>query len=280
MFFIFISFVVIMPTGKTNHGVKLYGRCLRHSNVFECGVGSFALYLCLRFEMSGEMDPPPDFSENKEWFDLKLLTDASKENNRQSMSNDSYAKGIKKVLGELGIVSKHYVHLGRVMAPIYLEFLEVEQNDIRILGNWDPKTQESRYSTKLPMKALRMMAGFSDSGGMHYNIRVVVEPPIVLQEMIFSFVEVCLQIVYESITNDGKDRYTAVCFLKMLLQLRRVVLQDAAAMIVLDPSRREHAIFRHLPVFQHPQWEVSFFVISNFEIVKLFTHLLFLFSPM
>ncbi len=41
---------------------------------------------------------------------------------------------------------------------------------------------------------------------------------------------------------------TAVAFLRMLKALRRVILQDAAAMLIQSPDRKDHCFFRH-PLF-------------------------------
>ena len=146
--------------GKTNHGVKLYGHCLCHIDVHQCGIGAFVFYLYLCFHVTGEMENPPDFTDNKAWFDIKLLVDVISTDRTKPMANDSYAKGMKHVLRELHIASRHYVHLGRVMGPVLLEFEEITREDIKNLGNWEPSTQEARYSTKLPMKALRTMASY------------------------------------------------------------------------------------------------------------------------
>lgn len=230
--------------------MKLYGRAMRHKDVLQCPISSFGFMLYLCFHLSGEMSPPPDFTINKSWFDIKLLADCNfgKRENK-CMSNYTYSKSMKSVLSNVGITSKHYVHLGRVLGPVYLEYMESESEDIRILGNWDPKTQESRYSTKIPMKAIRTMAGFGDEGG-HFNPRTMVEPPEDLQNLIFPFAEQCLKDVEEKQMSDDVDRYTAIHFLKLLIQLRRIILQDAAVMLLIAPDRISNPFF-HLPVFKH-----------------------------
>jgi hypothetical protein len=248
---------LVFVTGKTNDGLKLYGRIMRHADPALCGVGAFGYYLYYRFSNSDEMNPPPDFTNNKAWFDMKLLTDGTKHGNTKVMSNESFSKGVKSVLDKLGIASKHYLHLGRVLGPVTLEKLEMESRDIQNLGNWDPSTQAQRYSTKLPMRPIRAIAGFQDAGGMHYNPRTVVEPPECLTRMIFPFADRCLQDVEDQSKQDHVDRYTAVHFLKLLIDLRRIILQDAAATLVTHGERREHPIFQ-LPVFQQEAFEVRF----------------------
>jgi hypothetical protein len=246
----------LLLTGKTNCGIKLYGRIMRNINPCLCGVGALGFYLYFRFEKSHEMNPPPDFTVNKDWFDIKLLTDGSQENSTRVMSNESYAKGVQIVLKKLDISSKHYLHLGRILGPIQLEKLEAESRDIQSLGNWNPSTQEKFYSTKLPMRPIRALGGFQDAGGMHYNPRTVVEPPESLKSMIFPFADRSLREVREKSKVDGKDRYTAEHFLRLLIDLRAIVLQDAAAIVIAHGERQQHALFR-LPVFQQPEFNVS-----------------------
>jgi hypothetical protein len=219
---------------------------MRNINPCLCGVGAMGFYLYFRFHKSNEMNPPPDFTVNKDWFDIKLLTDGSADNNVKVMSNESYAKGVEAVLSKLGISSKHYLHLGRKLGPIALEKLDAESRDIQQLGNWNPSTQEAAYSTKLPMRPIRALGGFQDAGGMHYNPRTVVEPPESLKSMIFPFADRCLEDVRQKTKDDGKDRYTAEHFLRLLIDLRVIILQDAAAMLVVDGERKRDSCNRNL----------------------------------
>jgi hypothetical protein len=139
---------------------------MRHKDVSQCAVGAFFQYLAMRFERTGEMAEAPDFSVNRDWFDIKYLV--SMKQNRKSESdrdfktaigNQSYAEGLKKVLSSLGLDSRHFVHIGRVVGSVELEMQEVDEWAIKYLGNWDNDTRQMRYSSKLPMKALRAMSG-------------------------------------------------------------------------------------------------------------------------
>jgi hypothetical protein len=93
------------------------------------------------------------------------------------MSNDTYAKAIKKVCANLIIPSKHWLHLGRQLGATFLEFLEELCEEIRNLGNWDLKIQESSYSTELPWRPMCKLAGFTTGNYMYYNPHSTVEPP-------------------------------------------------------------------------------------------------------
>ncbi|KAG7370192.1 centromere DNA-binding like protein [Nitzschia inconspicua] len=99
--------VLQMATGKTNKDLKLYGRVARHKNVNLCSIGALGFYLMYRFHYTGEWDNPPDFLDNKSWFDTKLLIASDSRrgsplNHTQRISDKSYAKAIKKVCKSLG----------------------------------------------------------------------------------------------------------------------------------------------------------------------------------
>ena len=74
--------------------------------------------------------------------------------------------------------------------------------------------------------------------------------------MIWPWIEDELESVFAAIKEDGKSRITAVCVLRFWTTLRRVILQDAAAMFVLHPDRLEHPVLK-LPIFRHPLFLVS-----------------------
>ena len=168
-------------SGKTNHGRKIYGRATRHKDVRHCAIGALALYLSYRFYITDEFsDPNFPWHDNSSWFDVKLLVspqtpveNADEHDYTKPMKTNTYARAMKSVLDELGIVVTHFAHLGRQLGAKILEMLEIESEEIRRLGNWNPSQQDSSYSTKLPMKPIRRLAGFTTSGGMNYNPQVV-----------------------------------------------------------------------------------------------------------
>ena len=136
-----------------------------------CPVGALAAYLFQRFRVSGEMEDGvrPDFRINSSWFRIKLMSDGSKDNTKE-LQKTSYVNPIRKCFLDLRIVASHFGHWGRVSGPVQFEFAEVEAELIRLLGNWDAKIQETRYSSKIPVKALRIMAGFG-ADEKHLNPR-------------------------------------------------------------------------------------------------------------
>ena len=115
--------------------------------------------------------------------------------------------------------------------------------------------QEARYSTKIPTQALRVIAGF-DTDELHWNPRTQVEPPESLKKKIFPWIKDCLDLIYAANDKDDKDRSTAIATLRFWYDLRIIILQDAAAIAVEYPERRDH-IFFTLPVFREPEFSVS-----------------------
>lgn len=245
--------------GKTNNGQTLYGRLMRHKDVRMCGFGALAFYLLYRFQCTGEMSPPPDFTDNSTWFDIKLLVDCTSSSNSKAMNSNIYARAIKEVLKELGIFTNHYLHIGRVLGPILAEFNEAPSGDIQCLGNWRPSMQQQRYSSKIPLGIIRTMAGFTMDASVHYNTRTAVEPPECLVLNVFPWVDECMRQVQTCEDSTGSNLCTAQAFLGLMSQLRIIALQDAAAMRVLHPERCDNPLFS-LPVFQSDEFNVSLFL--------------------
>ena len=251
-----------MSQGKTKHGQKLYGRCMRHKDVRLCAVGALSFYLAYRFSITQEFDGMRllDWLVNSAWFDQKLLVEAfypDRDYTKCMSNDDTYSKAVCQVLTKLGISSNHWVHLGQTLGPKILEFLEVEAEEIHRLGNWDPKIQEKSYSTKLPMKAIRAIAGFILANGMHYNPRTRVTVSETLCRCTpFGFAWDAEEFVTQRMHEGEESKFTAVQFLRCMQQLPVVLLQDAAAIISLYPDRREHPIFR-LECFQNDEFQVS-----------------------
>jgi Centromere DNA-binding protein complex CBF3 subunit, domain 2 len=138
------------------------------------------------------------------------------------------------------------------------------------LGNWDRGTQEVRYSSKVPLTPIRVMAGF-EKDEAYCVPRTRLQPPEKLLLQVFPFIEIHLDRLsdYQRIReSDGvkasgssaqtcdHNGSTAKCVLSLWKELRVVLLQDAAAMLVLHPDRAEHRFFRH-PIFKCYEFAVS-----------------------
>ena len=214
------------------------------------------MYLMLRFSITREFsDPDFDWLSNENWFRTKLLVDPFRGEQGQSfdqpMSSGTYGRAVKKVFQELGLVSSHLVHIGRVMGSKILEFLEVEGDEIRRLGNWNPSIQEACYSTKLPMIPIRALAGFSTGNGIYHNQRTVVDVPMDLQsatpigKFVFHGIE---KVSAANLGGGGRD--TAAMFLDFLRNMNIVFLQDIAVLMLEHPERLKKNGIKH-PLLQH-----------------------------
>jgi Centromere DNA-binding protein complex CBF3 subunit, domain 2 len=153
------------------------------------------MYLALRFHITREFVdfPLTNWLENSAWYDMKILVDAynPQRNFSKPISNSTYCnKAIKKVLQELRLPSStHFVHLGRKLGSKELKMLETQGSQIDALGNWNSNNvRETRYSTKLPMEAIKNKEGFTTGEKTHYLVRQGIDvPEVLLHKTPFAF---------------------------------------------------------------------------------------------
>ena len=231
---------------------------MRHLHVLLCPIGALAMYLYIRFKMSDEIDSSFDFFSNHKWYDIKLYTGGTIQKMFKGISTKGYGQAMGMVGNVLKVSSNHKTHLGRVLGPKVLEMQEFNQEEIRILGNWDPKVQETTYSTKLPMKAIRGMAGFEGAGGMHYNPRTAVPVPDELSRAVFPWVQDCHDHLAACELASSTLKPTAHQFLKHMGLMAEVLIQDVAAMKLKHPERctDEYPFFKDDVIFNGSRFEV------------------------
>ena len=245
--------------GKTNHSTILYGRATRHREVSQCAVGALLFYLAIRFHLSHKFDKFTinDWTCNQQWFDIKLLVgDIGRATTHKALckelNNNSYADAVKKVLKKLNIPSKHWVHLGRGLGSKILELCETEREEIQVLGNWDPKIQDTVYLGKMLMPAIQNIADFVVANRMYFNPRTIVD---VSNQLIlltpFAFVVKAHSKMENYLSQrDSRQTYTAYNFLLTVKELARVFIQDAAVMALQYPNRTaSHPLFTNLGLF-------------------------------
>jgi len=183
--------ILQMTEGKTNGLATLFGRVMRHKNVDMCAYGALGLYLLARFELTNELKYM-DLTKNESWFNIKLFTKMDEvtsvmdKGNEAELPGSNYASAVKKELDQLGIFSHHFLHLGRAVGPAELEMEEVDPQGTKTLGNFNPDTQEKRYSIKLPLSSMRVAGGWDELKGSHYSKRAVQNPIEALQTQVFS----------------------------------------------------------------------------------------------
>ena len=247
-------FILIMQfeTGKVNRGFKLYGRMAQNFDVNLCPVGALGFYLMYRFARSKEMEQI-DFSDNKDWFNIKLLTSfqSTKPYNEKCMQDKSYATAVKRICKKERIPTSHFVHIGRVLGSYECELNKDLREDISNLGNWGLNVQETRYSTKIPMGIIRSKARLSHK--VNWNPRIGLSPPKVLTDSVFPW----LGAARAKLDMDGKGnemKVTARCFLLLMKDLAEIVIQDAAALAVEFPERMAHPMFQS-PIFRSIEFQ-------------------------
>jgi len=247
-------------TGKTNKGRVLYGRATRHKDVRLCCIGALSMYLMLRFNYTKEFEDMAidDWFDNKKWFDIKLLIDVSSHDNRKEMCNDSYGDHVKEILKRLGLPYSKQLHLGRGLGTKLLDLMEEEIREIQRMGQWNSSIYDNSYSSKLPMAPIRKLAGYYGASKMYFNTRTTIEPP---DELLFktplggSWIYKTREAFFASEHADPSQHTTAAAVLNFFVELNRIFLQDAAAMITVEPERQQHPMYR-LPVFDEPEWEI------------------------
>ena len=80
-------------------------------------------------------------------------------------------KKIKLACNSLDIESNVWLHFRRKTTAAVLDHDEVSELDRRELDNWSIDVFGEVYSSKLPLAAMRAMAGFDKKSGMHHNPR-------------------------------------------------------------------------------------------------------------
>ena len=116
------------------------------------------------------------WARNETWFSIKVLTDIQSDDNTSGIQNDSYTRRIGEISTMLGIPINKYLHLGRNVGSRTLDFLEADEGEIRRMGQWNPSTFDNHYSSKIPMKAMRMLAGYENETDLYFNTRTSVQP--------------------------------------------------------------------------------------------------------
>ena len=244
--------------GKTNHGRVLYGRATRHKDVRLCPIGGLGLYYFYRFETTGEFRDltVEDWLDNSKWFDIKLLVDVNGSDNTKAIQNDSFSDHMKSVLDRLSLPNNKILHLGRNVGAKTLDLHEVSEEDIRRMGNWNPSIFDKSYSSKIPMAAIRKLAGFVEDHKFYFVPRTAVEPPAELLHStpIGKWCYNALEAVLEK-DVDGKH-ITAVMVLRFMCELNKIVIQDVAAMSVLYSTERgNHPMFLDMECFKSEEFD-------------------------
>lgn len=138
-------------------------------------------------------------------------------------------------------------------------FLKSNTNRPKIsrAGRWQHDAMTNVYLTALPIKFMRVTAGFSAAGGDYLLPRAGIVPPVPLQFMVWPWVEQWelrfrRRAQKKNWSQGGLDQTDQAGhnFIKLLLHLRVVLLQDLA---VLQPAFPDLPLFSD-PLFQSERW--------------------------
>lgn len=248
--------------GKTCHGKKQWGRSTRHKRVEHCCIGAVAMYLAFRLYMTNEFQDMTveEWMDNKTWFNIKFLIDTNTDDNTKSMSSDTYGDHVKSVLMKLGLPANKKLHLGRNLGTKKLDYQEVDAEEVRRMGQWNMTVYDSSYSSKLPMTAIRNLAGYDDKTGIYFNTRTTVLPSKeLLYQTPFGFAFAMREELKEADTFG--EHTTAAGVLEFFMDMATILLQDAAAMMIQLPDRADHPFFLELPLFGTDAFKVCFTVV-------------------
>jgi hypothetical protein len=248
--------IVIMQIcqGKTNDDKKLWGRAMRHREVHMCAIGSLAMYLWYRMDVAGEWsESRPDFTDNKAWFFIKLLTSSRIGCDKEiPLDLKNYGNSLASILDALGVAAHHRNHFGRKVGPLLAEMAECDPRFTQQLGLWAQNQQEEAYSAHLPLPAMRAVAGHRKEMGSAFVARQT-KPTTATEDRLRCLVFPWLdeergRLEAFSTDSDNSGKHTANHFLGFLDNMRTVLLQDVAVMMNEDGCL-PHSIFREA-VFQ------------------------------
>jgi hypothetical protein len=137
---------------------------MHHKNVNICSIGALGFYLMYRFEVTGEIF---DFATNKSWFNRKLLVSPTHAKTLdKEMSFQHYPTVLKQICLALGIVIEKYFHFGRFYGNMDGELNgDLSSSEMENLGNWMMTQIEECYSTKFPLRPMRVMANHPERKG-------------------------------------------------------------------------------------------------------------------
>ncbi|KAL3258479.1 hypothetical protein ABHI18_006016 [Aspergillus niger] len=257
--------IMIMDNGKTNAMGRLeYNSVIRHRNPMVCTMAHSAFYLFFRWNIGRE--PVPRFRRRPQWYNLHLLKGESAE---KPLSYDTQLYWINRVFAQVGLNSVKKTHIGRSEGARWAELNGVSENQIRRAGHWNNDALTNCYLTHLPRKFIRAMAGFEPSTrGNYYLPRAQIQPPESLTHALWPWVDEWLDWFEsygdasrqnekesdsetEKVNEDDRQDMAAQGFLRLLVQLRIILLQDSV-------------MFREqFPL--HPIWSDPIFLRDDYE---------------
>ncbi|RDB27704.1 hypothetical protein Hypma_003308 [Hypsizygus marmoreus] len=254
-----MALVMFSDQGKTNTNGRIDEQgAFRHRLPELCPVGSLGFYLFSYFHILNRKRPTfaPDFSHGgeigyREWYKLTLFPGSG--GDESEMTYENHRKRVHLMYIRNDITARKITHAGRPFAATTAREHRATVEDTKALGNWSQGALQACYDRALPVDALLAAASFNARKQESYFIaRDVLEPPKELLHTIFPWVEGeldALKARHKAIGRPATD-VALSRFLRLLQQLRRVILQDAAALSSDYPSC---SIFK-FPPFNTPRF--------------------------
>lgn len=239
------ALVMVMHNGKTNkHGKTEITGCIRNKLVEICPVMMFSSYMFQRFHNDGES--AINFTTSKDWFNTKMLK--ADRNPLVAWKYSSHYDAIKKTIDFLEVGSTKVIHFGRGSGARMADLAGVGEDEIRRQGRWNNSSMNGAYLTGLPRESMRIGDGFPKEQGHFYLLRTIFEPPVELQQKVYSWVDGWLGRIH---LGTAESSNSAISILKMLMTFCVTFLQDAVFMKLKYP---------HHPIFVNPLFDSELFV--------------------
>ncbi|KAE8255342.1 hypothetical protein A4X03_0g5579 [Tilletia caries] len=237
------AIMLLLRHGKTNkHGRVEFGSFIRNKDANICPVGFLAMYLFSRFHITGL--PAPDFTSSDRWYPLKLFRATKGGSTTKAIIYNTQLDAIDDAFKAAGIVGSAKTHLARRSGAQMAELGGAEEGQVRRAGRWNSKVMESCYLSAIPREVLRVHAGFSREGGSYFLTRDVDVREELLKK-VFPWADDWDSAISSGKTANGtrvEVNIAARGFIRLLLRLRKVIVQDA---VVLRKSFPKWFVWSH-----------------------------------
>jgi len=238
--------------GKTNKEDKAqYGVVFRHKRLELCSVSGMAFYFFYRYHLSSQ--PWPDFDEIPDsdndspgWYKLRVF--AKEEDGFEAITYTSHKNVCNNAFRRADCQILTGTHVCRREGCKLADALEIDDSSMRRLGRWDHSRMTQHYSSGIPRRGARELAGHGADEGHYFLIRESVEPSEELQRQIFPNLEYSEHL---DLQKPPKDRDISLQgFFVVLRWFRTVILQDA---VFLRQRYPDADIWNHHP-FNSPDF--------------------------
>ncbi|KAI3630051.1 hypothetical protein MIR68_011486 [Amoeboaphelidium protococcarum] len=222
-----VALSLLISNGKTNYvNRQEYAQMTRASNVNICPVSSLAVYLFYRFNVSQCLFP--DLSIPEEWFQHKLFPSSFRQPDSE-LSYNAHRDTMKKVISLSGISASKVTHLTRKCAVNSAQAQEIDYGRLAAQGRWSSDAL-SRCYMSVQWDNLVKLAGFSRKS-LYVIHRASITPSQELQMEVYPQLNSYLHLL-----EDSNQTLTTKLFIKTMLHLRIVFLQDAALLMGSYPD--------------------------------------------